>query len=674
MACRTAQWRHTLQKALHTETQTMSFNPTDLTKLRQPQSFASIPSKQWLPVHSNPCAIPTAIFNDVMLNLVRNPNINSSYLFRADILFDSSQAVLQQVPRFGHDSSCAELEDETPRPLDIQIEGFDRTRSLVRKLIPRNTAVDSPLLQTCHFFSRGSIASSSTPGDAENLVIYQPHAANPTEIPFYHPPVQALAFHHRATDISIHYALFPSSTTTDTEKEGGLEPRLQRTAWHLLHTAYKHSQGNLAGYVKRVHHDVITPQARYQNRYARLKAKHARRLLDAWAETTDPSKHVFEDLGIAAYLIELWREMYTGGVGGDEEEGDGPRETFPGFVDIGCGNGVLVDILTREGWNGWGFDARRRKSWATFATETQARLKEMILVPAPLVASCSSGSCVENPSPCPSGDLGLSAAVSREIGSTNEDSLLSTTDFNSTTSTVPFHNGLFPPSTFIISNHADELTGYTPILAALADHAPFLIIPCCSHDLSGARFRAPVKMNARSPLPTLAFSSPSPSPTSHPERETAGNSPASETISCQKTDGIEAKSTSSPRNADAQKSQPSKGRGLSAYAALVEWTAAIAHDLGYEVERDMLRIPSTRNAALVGRRRRELGKGEAFLSVEEVLRKYASAGSSGASHAGAGAGAGDASRADAGDVTQTLAQRWIQRALRMRSGAMKSGH
>ncbi|CRK47407.1 hypothetical protein BN1723_020277, partial [Verticillium longisporum] len=112
-------------------------------------------------------------------------------------------------------------------------------------------------------------------------------------------------------------------------------------------------QGQAAGYVKKVHHDVVIPQARFQDRYSALKLKHAARLVSTWAEVTDPLKHVFEDLGIAAFLIELWADMYR-------------DQPFPGFVDIGCGNGLLVHILLLEGYAGWGFDARERKSWATY--------------------------------------------------------------------------------------------------------------------------------------------------------------------------------------------------------------------------------------------------------------------------------------------------------------------
>ena len=58
------------------------------------------------------------------------------------------------------------------------------------------------------------------------------------------------------------------------------------------------------------------------------------RVVDQWGtETTDPSKFIHEDLGIAAYLILIW--------GQDRRDKDNPVR----FADLGCGNGLLVYIL-----------------------------------------------------------------------------------------------------------------------------------------------------------------------------------------------------------------------------------------------------------------------------------------------------------------------------------------
>ena len=489
-------------------------------------------------MYSCPCTFSANNFDLVMVNLLRNPNINSGFLFRADILFNSDWTD-------GHGISNVDAEvGAQAQPFEMEIKGLRRTRTVVRRLIPRNPQLDRPLLQTCHFYTGPSSIASS---DLEQVVVYIPHASSPDDIPYYHPAVHAVAFVYTQTQIAIHYAHFPNENEIISSRA---DNRLYRTAFRLLETVYKHGHGNAAGYAKRVHHDLIIPQARYQDSYTGLKIRHAKRLVENWAEATDSAKHAFEDLGIATFLIEVWKDMYV-------EKG----KDFPGFVDIGCGNGVLVDILRREGWKGWGFDARRRKSWATFPEEVQACLKEMVLVPAPLFPPTSD--------------------VPHEKKSSE--------------STTPVHHdGIFPPGTFLISNHADELTGWTPILGAMADFAPFLIIPCCSHDLSGSRFRAP---------PSLPF--------------------ACSSTSTSSSSSADSNNTNTDQKGDL-KAIANKNKPPSTYAALVDWTEEIATRLGYVVEKDMLRIPSTRNTALLGRSRRQgmMDEEEEMMRVEDVVRRF----------------------------------------------------
>jgi len=450
----------------------------------------------WTPLYYHSCSFSTETFGEVMMNLIRNPNINSSHLFRADILLE-----VPYTPDFTHDVFAP--------PKMAYFDGFDLNTVMIRRLIPRNALVDRPLDQTCLLYRRQDGL------DTRSLVIYLPHISSPSESPFYHPAVHGIAFlhtfNHSSRDgvVSIHYSFFDSEPQT---------PFLDRTAQHLLAVLHKHGQGLAAGYVKRVHHDTILSQAVVQNTYARLKAKYARSLIATWVEVTDPTKHVFEDLGIAAFLIELWAEIYPS------------KPEFPGFVDIGCGNGLLVHILINEGYSGWGFDARRRKSWSTYSPKAQDCLKELVLIP---------------------------KSVRKEAG---ED--LDIPSFSATggEGVVPrIHSGEFPKGTFIISNHADELTPWTPILATISE-SPFMAIPCCSHNLTGARFRAP------------------------PSKDT--------------------------------------GASNSTYASLVAWVTKLVGDCGWEVEKEMLRIPSTRNTALLGRRR-TIPFSE--IDIERILADYGGA-------------------------------------------------
>lgn len=451
----------------------------------------------WRSLFRHPCAFGTAAFNGVMVNLIQNPNINSSWLFRADILYDAAE-----LPAY---TALSDVKGTPSIPIP-SFAGFELRRCIIRRLIPRNTRRDKPLDQTCLVYEHASDHGD----DIQTLVVYLPHVTAASEMPFYHPAVQGIAFLHEwdaaesGGAISISYLFF-----SDGDRSSD---RLTRTAFHLLGAIYKHGKGQLEGYQKRVHHDQLLSQTRVQNTYTRLKQKHARELIKGWAESTDPIKHVFEDLCIAAFLIELWADMYG-------------HDPFPGFVDIGCGNGLLVYLLNQEGFRGWGFDARSRKSWAAYNTKLQTStgeedsLRQLVLLPLP---------------------------VSEGLTGSSRDGIDETM----------VHDGRFPKGTFIISNHADELTPWTPIIAAMSE-CPFIAIPCCSHNLTGERFRAPA-----------------------------------------------------PKD---------KTKADSAYSSLVVWVGDIARDCGWEVEEEMLRIPSTRNAAVVGRKR---SSESSPLDIQTIVNRY----------------------------------------------------
>ncbi|KAI3327376.1 DUF1613-domain-containing protein [Xylariaceae sp. AK1471] len=468
-----------------------------------PSLITDASGTSWTPLFRKKCSFDRGDFFKVMNNLIRNPNVNSSWLFRADILFeqDYTQDLTQDV----------EVDVSTPKPIIIQFTGFHLDKFLVRRLIPRNPQRDPPLDQTCLTYHRGGTGETGETESSCSMVVYKPHVSSHSNMPFYHPKVKALAFLHEwdlknsEGTVSIHY---------DFYDDYGSTLKLVRTGLHLLSTLHKHGEGAKSGYVKRVQHDTIIPQAAVQSTYTRLKKKYARKLIKEWIEVTDPTKHCFEDLGIAAFLIELWGQMYK----------DRP---FPGFADIGCGNGLLVHLLRQEGYPGWGFDARRRKSWDNFTDtidpasgkETDPSLRQLVLLPGILQ------------------DYQQQAVHDAEVADR-------------------VHDGLFPRGTFIISNHADELTPWTPILATMSD-CPFIMIPCCSHDLSGARFRA-----------------------------------------------------AAPKE---------KGKSASAYSSLVEWVKQIAHDCGWDIETEMLRIPSTRNTGIIGRHRLEES---ISADIPAILRKY----------------------------------------------------
>ncbi|EHB03682.1 Putative tRNA (uracil-O(2)-)-methyltransferase [Heterocephalus glaber] len=79
---------------------------------------------------------------------------------------------------------------------------------------------------------------------------------------------------------------------------------------------------------------------RYSVLYQELKEKY-RDMVRVWPEVTDPEKFVYEDVAIASYLLILW----------EEERAERGVSTPQSFVDLGCGNGLLVHILCNEGEN-----------------------------------------------------------------------------------------------------------------------------------------------------------------------------------------------------------------------------------------------------------------------------------------------------------------------------------
>ncbi len=532
-------------------------------------SVTRLPNDAWLPVLQRSCGFPSDIFESVSLNLIRNPNINSSLLFRADVLYDSQsdEVTDQSLSENEWRDALAKYNVHTG-----EFPGFDLKRTIIRRMIPRNPQLDRPVAQTCLFLS-----STATVSDfQQTLVIYIPHASDVDAIPWYHPRVQALAYSHSwrplpssktsKGTITLHYRLFPSESLP-------LSPRLLRTGEHLLSTVHKHGQGRLAGYTKRVNHDQLISQQRVQDRYTELKEKHSKRLYDRWVEKTDPSKHVFEDLGIAAFLIELWKDMYGGR--GDGIANEDP--SFPGFVDIGCGNGVLVDILLREGYQGWGFDARRRKTWDIFDDSIKTHLKELMVIPQPLLEMQQA---TEHPGYANGGIISQALFSSDRSASKNQH----------TGTQPPWHNGIFPKGTFLISNHADELTPWTPLLASISS-SPFLAIPCCSHNLSGLRFRAPSVFNNNSAdaLAPSYFSA-------HINK----NKSIAIAIACPDNEAMFGQGA--PEQGDLKDlSAKSRAKQPSAYSSLCDWVAHLAARVGYSVEREMLRLPSTRNVGIVGR-------------------------------------------------------------------------
>lgn len=157
----------------------------------------------------------------------------------------------------------------------------------------------------------------------------------------------------------------------------------------------------------------LISREKYNETYRRIKLLRGKSFVENWPESTDPRKHVHEDCGIVTYLLETWDRQ-------------GSRPKF--FVDIGCGNGLLVYLLNAEGVDGFGIDVQRRKIWDSLLCETK------------LVQGAVDPMSMDN---------------------------------------------VIPPTVdFIIGNHCDELSPWLPILAARR-RCGFFLLPCCPFDLKG---------------------------------------------------------------------------------------------------------------------------------------------------------------------------------------------
>lgn len=275
------------------------------------------------------------------------------------------------------------------------------------------------------------------------------------------------------------------------------------------------------------------PASSIQNTYEQLKLTYEKDLRQSWAEQLESPNQILEQLSVAACLIELWKVMF---------KPDQSAPKTPKFVDIACGNGILVYVLCMEGYEGSGYDACHRKSWDTFPAEIRSCLHEKVIIPKPFL------------------DVLDAQEIEIDLG-------------------IGVESGVFP-DTFIISDHADELTVWTPILAALAcpeSPLPFLVTPCCSRSLAGSSLRYPVNgVQAIGPLGTDLYG----------DGPRKGPQPCSGDLRALRVAKMKEKTES--------------GFLDSMVGSLVAKTASVAGEVGCGVEKAWLRTPGAVNLALVG--------------------------------------------------------------------------
>ncbi|XP_003744837.2 probable tRNA (uracil-O(2)-)-methyltransferase [Galendromus occidentalis] len=316
-------------------------------------------------------------FIDACWILIKKPHILNHRLFGSSIV------------------SCVSSKSGLPVGLERSTRERKPDLTIVRRLIPRNREKYSPVLERCILSERSlrietaesEVASSSPPEGAGGS------SAKP--IPVVEASVIEIRLGVAETVVILGSGGVPRSFT---------EALLRRLAKWMGPKSEIHASSQ----IQLDSLSLIDPEV-YNLTYSRLK-KEAASIVAIWPERTNPEKFVHEDVAIASYLISLWDPLCQG------------RKVK--FVDVGCGNGLLVYILLKEGHEGFGVDVRRRELWKL----------------------------------CP--DNLFEGAVSPETRYSDVD--------------------------WWIGNHSDELTPWIPFLATMSNpNAKVFLIPCCPFGLHG---------------------------------------------------------------------------------------------------------------------------------------------------------------------------------------------
>ncbi|KAJ3993432.1 hypothetical protein F5050DRAFT_1781835 [Lentinula boryana] len=461
-------------------------------------------SESWTSLIECPADFPEELFDTAVSQLIHHPEYNSTLILRSETICDSFD-----VSGFS--------------PLIPTLDDFQKSRCIHRKILPRRPGRDASLEQYCTLYN-------GTSRPSHTVLILTPIISEKDSLPYYHPRVTHLAFRYlRSHDTESGSALLRIEVIPLPDTPLDQNSRLFRTSLALLETLHRYGWGAMTNYRKRVNHDVLVPREPYQDLYLVMRERH-KGLVDTWQEVTDPLKHVFEDIGIATYLMLLWKITF----GNKEMETDmttgEPWRRWPrppaGFIDIGCGNGLLTHILNSEGYEGHGIDVRERTSWKFYPSDTQKHLHVHAFNP------------------------------------------------------LDFDNKFFPPGVFVVANHADELTPWAPVLSTLCSASGYLSIPCCAWDFDVRYERSEKTMF---PIPN--------------------HNPASNLEDFIKTLNL-----------------GGDGSNSSGYSMYRIWLATLSAHTGWEVECETLRIPSTRNWAIVGRGHL-ISKEESVKNVNEIVQK-----------------------------------------------------
>eukprot|EP01132_Coremiostelium_polycephalum_P005698 gene5698-7089_t len=328
--------------------------------------------------------------------------------------------------------------------LDNHIETIVYKRHLIPRLLNRDPELDEHIyhrkkLNTCEFYPQ------------------IPLPENARSLPFFYPKVVAISIIYDTDSIEVDTT--PTTTTTDNnnnnvtttsttstttknnnkkkptkksttnEEEETIKanlklkviffeeykPLIENTCLKILEKIDRWGINYEVGYKKKAKLDSVVSKSDYLKTYEELKPKYKNWAV-GWEEATgmDPQKFVFEDIALAAYLITIWKQ--------ENIELKRSADYRQSFVDLGCGNGFLVNLLIHEGYKGIGIDLRSRRVWEKYNTEVRSNLIEESVLP-------------------------------KDIS--------------------------YPEYDWIIGNHSDELTPWIPFIASKSEKQRFFLLPCC---------------------------------------------------------------------------------------------------------------------------------------------------------------------------------------------------
>lgn len=176
-------------------------------------------------------------------------------------------------------------------------------------------------------------------------------------------------------------------------------------------------------------------------------------------------------------------------------------------MDLGCGNGLLVYILIKEGHKGVGIDVRRRQIWSMYSDDVILEVQFSTNWATDQPGKSFKFLCV-----CSS----YWYLITRSHGSKRHHDFHSTKHCNNlcllyflletiycnTVSCYNWHfifqektitpsdTHLFPETDWLIGNHSDELTPWIPVIAARSSYkCNFFLLPCCAHNFDGSKYQ-----------------------------------------------------------------------------------------------------------------------------------------------------------------------------------------